>query len=293
MLIDIHAHAAGNYNTVNSIKNMAQKYNIEKIVLCTSPKNIQNLKEPPNMPIKKKPDSIYMMNRMNRLAYNHFFKNNGDGNQYVFELKNNLPELVIQFLWVNPLDFEHMNNLENNIRTYQPKGIKLHQAWNSFQIDGIEFKNLVDISTSNQLPVYIHLYSKKEVLKLLRFIKENPNAIFIIAHLTGTDLFSESGVNLKNIYFDTSSSNRIQGSDIKRAIDVFGYEHIVFGTDTPYASIDEQIERIELLHLPDSVKEHIYSLNARNILALDEKKSMQPAVTASSGNAGISIAAFE
>lgn len=270
MLIDIHAHAAGNYNTVNSIKNMAQKYNIEKIVLCTSPKNLQNLKEPPNMPLKQKPDSIYMMNRMNRLAYNHFFKNNGDGNQYVFELKNNLPELVIQFLWVNPLDFGHMNNLENNIRTYQPKGIKLHQAWNSFQIDGIEFKNLVDISTSNQLPVYIHLYSKKEVLKLLRFIKENPNAIFIIAHLTGTDLFSESGVNLKNIYFDTSSSNRIQGSDIKHAIDVFGYEHIVFGTDTPYASIDAQIERIELLHLPDSVKEHIYSLNARNILALDE-----------------------
>jgi predicted TIM-barrel fold metal-dependent hydrolase len=270
MLIDIHAHAAGDYSKVDSIKNMAAKYDLEKIVLCTSPKNIQNLQEPPSMPFKQKSDSIYMNNRMNRMAYNHFLKDNGDGNQFVCELKNRLPELIIQFLWVNPLDAGYMDNLENIIRTYQPKGIKLHQAWNPFKIDGIEFKNLVDIASSNKMPVFIHLYSKKEILKLLRFIRENQNAVFIIGHLTGTDLFRESGVNLKNIYFDTSSSKRIQGSDIKQAIDAFGYEHIVFGTDTPFASIDEQINRIEQLNLSDSIKEHIYSLNARNILALDK-----------------------
>lgn len=41
-------------------------------------------------------------------------------------------------------------------------------------------------------------------------------------------------------------------------MDLFGYEHIVFGTDTPYADIGEQIDRIE----------HIYSLNAKRILAI-------------------------
>jgi predicted TIM-barrel fold metal-dependent hydrolase len=269
MLIDIHAHAAGDYSEVDSIQSMASKYDLEKIVLCTSPKNIQNLKEPPTMPFKQKTDSIYMMNRMNRMAYNHFFKENGDGNQFVFGLKNQLPELIIPFLWVNPLDAGHTDNLENSILKYQPKGIKLHQAWNPFKIDGVEFKNLVDIASSNKLPIYIHLYSKKEVKKLLCFIKENQNAVFIIAHLTGADLFSESGVNLKNIYFDTSSSKRIQGGDIKRAIDAFGYEHIVFGSDTPFTNIGEQINRVEQLNLPDNVKEHIYSINARNILALD------------------------
>ncbi len=270
MLIDIHAHAAGVYSKVDSIKKMAVKYDLEKIVLCTSPKNIQNLKEPPTMPFKQKTDSIYMMNRLNRMAYNHFFKENGDGNQFVFELKNQLPELIITFLWVNPLDAGYMDNLENSIHKYQPKGIKLHQAWNPFKIDSVEFNNLVDIASSNKLPVFIHLYSKKEVLKLLRFIKEKPNAVFIIGHLTGTDLFSESGVNLKNIYFDTSSSKRIQGSDIKRAIDAFGYEHIVFGSDMPFTSLDEQINRIEQLNLSDNIKEHIYSLNARHILALND-----------------------
>ena len=268
MIIDIHAHAAGDYSSVNSIKDMAARYNIEKVVLCTSPKNIQNLQGPPGMPFKQKPDSIFMMNRMNRLAYNHFLKDNGDGNQFVYGLKKQLPELVIQFLWVNPLDTGHIANLENRIHAYQPKGIKLHQAWNPFKIDGAEFKELVDLASSHKLPIFIHLYSRKDVSKLLRFIKENSNAVFIIGHLTGTDLFSESGVNLKKIYFDTSSSKRIQSGDIMKAINAFGYEHIVFGTDTPYASIDDQIERIERLNLPDSAKEHIYSLNAKRILSL-------------------------
>ncbi len=124
MIIDIHAHAAGDYSTVASIQNMAAKYDLEKIVLCTGPKNIQN-QVPPSMPFKQKPDSIYMMNRMNRLAYHHFLKDCGDGNKFVYEWKNQLPERVIQFLWVNPLDAGHMDNLEKNIRTYQPYPIDL------------------------------------------------------------------------------------------------------------------------------------------------------------------------
>ena len=118
------------------------------------------------------------------------------------------------------------------------------------------------------MPIFIHLYSKGEVLKLLRFISENPNAVFIIGHLTGTDLFSKSSVNLKNVYFDTSSSNRIQSNDIKQAIEAFGYEHIVFGTDTPYTNFDEQINKIEQLNLSDNIKEHIYNLNAKRILSI-------------------------
>lgn len=268
MIIDIHAHAAGKYGSVDSIKNTAKKYDIGKVVLCTSPKNNGDLGEPPSVPFKQKPNSVYFMNKMNRIAYNHFFKDNGDGNKVVYELRKQLPDLIIQFLWVNPLDALQMGSLENNIRMYQPKGMKLHQAWNPFEIDSVEFKNMVDISCSYKLPIFIHLYSRKDVLKLLKFISENPNAVFIIGHLIGMDFFSKSDVNLKNVYFDTSSSERIHSSDIKQAIDAFGYEHIVFGTDTPYAHIDEQIDRIDRINLPDKIKEYIYSLNAKRILSI-------------------------
>lgn len=269
MIIDAHAHAAGNYSNAESIRNMVRKYEIEKIILCTSPKNITDLQAPPNnLPLKKSPDSNYLLNRMLRFAYTHFMKANGDGNKYVFELKNKVPDKIIQFLWVNPLDKGHMADIERNICEYQPKGIKLHQAWDSFEIGKIEFNTLAHIARSYKLPVFIHLYSKKETWRLLQYIKSNPDTVFIIGHMAGLDIFKTDRSHLENLFFDTSGSDRVQGKDILKAINSFGYEHVIFGTDTPYASIDDQINKIDQLNLSDNVKEHIFRLNISNILSL-------------------------
>jgi predicted TIM-barrel fold metal-dependent hydrolase len=268
MIIDAHAHAAGEYSTAESIMNMVQKHEIEKIILCTSPKNIQDLQVPPNLPLKKSPDSNYLLNRMLKFAYTHFMKDNGDGNKYVFELKNKVPEKIIQFLWVNPLDKGHMTNIERSIHEYQPGGIKLHQAWDPFKIGKIEFNTLVDIAKSYKLPIFIHLYSKKETWRLLQFIKSNQDVVFIIGHMAGLDIFKADKSFLGNVFFDTSGSERVQGKDILKAINSFGYEHVVFGTDTPYAKIEDQINKIDQLNLSDNMKEHIFKLNISNILSL-------------------------
>ncbi len=269
MIIDAHAHAAREYSTVESIKDMAKKYEIEKIVLCTSPKNNLDLKDPPNIPFMTTPGSIYLLNRMLRFSYNSFFKDNGDGNKYVFELRNKLPETVIQFLWVNPLDPKQMDSLEKNILEYQVKGIKLHQAWNPFSIEGREFNQLVEVANAHKLPVFIHLYSKKETWKLLQYVGSHRDVIFIIAHMLGLVIFRERAKDLPNVYFDTSGSERVRGQDILEAIHLFGPDHVVFGSDTPYASIGDQIEKIERLNLSKIVKEQIFSLNIKHILSLN------------------------
>jgi hypothetical protein len=267
MIIDAHAHAAGDYATVESVVAASKRYGIDKVVLCTSPKNNLDLKAPPNFPLMKSPNSIYLLNRMLRLAYKSF-KDYGDGNQYVFELRNKAPEIVIPFLWVNPLDPQHMSNLETKIREYQVRGIKLHQAWNPFTIDSNEFNSLVEVARANRLPVFIHLYSKRETQKLCQFIVNNHDVTFIIAHMLGLDIFQEENKNLSNVYFDTSGSERVRGKDIQEAIELFGYERVVFGTDTPYASIGDQINKIEQLKLSDNVKEHIFRLNIENIISV-------------------------
>jgi uncharacterized protein len=267
MIIDAHAHAAREYSTADSIIFMSKKYQIDKILLCTSPKNNLDLKDPPNLPFMKSPSSIYILNRMLRFSYKSFFKDNGDGNKYVYELKQQVPELVIPFLWVNPLDPLHMSNLEKNIQNFQIKGIKLHQAWNPFTIDGSEFNTLVEVSRAKKLPVFIHLYSIGETKKMLRFISNNQDVTFIIAHMLGLSIFKEMKQNLPNVFFDTSGSERVRGVDILEAINLFGYQHVVFGSDTPYARIENQIAKIEQLNLSDKVKEHVFRLNIENILA--------------------------
>jgi predicted TIM-barrel fold metal-dependent hydrolase len=269
MIIDAHAHAAREYSTSESILATAKKFEIEKIVLCTSPKNTLDLKSPPNFPFMKTPSSIYLLNRMLRFTYRSIFKENGDGNKYVFELRNELPETVIQFLLVNPLDPQHLENLEKKVQEYKPKGIKLHQAWDPFTIDGSEFNCLVDVARAHRLPIFIHLYSQKETWKLRQFMSEHRDVIFIIAHMLGLDIFKECANELENVYFDTSGSERVRSKDIMEAINLFGYERVVFGSDTPYARIEDQIEKIYRLNLSDDVKDHIFRLNIMRLLSLN------------------------
>ena len=266
MIIDAHAHAARQYSTAESIRDTSKKYGVEKILLCTSPKNNLDLKDPPNLPFFKSPNSIFLLNRMMRMGYRSF-KDGGDGNKYVSELRDQVPEIIVPFLWVNPLDPQHMSSLEKNIREYQVGGIKLHQAWDPFSIDSSQFNQLVEVARAHKLPIFIHLYSKKEARKLLWFIGNNPNATFIIAHMLGLDIFKEKRNDLPNVYFDTSGSERVRGKDIAEAINLFGHEHVVFGTDTPYARIEDQINKIEQLKLTDDVKKHIYKLNIERILS--------------------------
>jgi predicted TIM-barrel fold metal-dependent hydrolase len=267
MIIDAHAHAAGDYATAESILTTIKKYKISKVVLCTSPKNNIDLKAPPKFPFMKSPSSIYLLNRMLRLGYQSF-KDHGDGNQYVFGLMNELPEVVIQFLWVNPLSRSHIDNIERNIENYKVRGIKLHQAWDPFAIDGNEFNELAEVVCAHKLPVFIHLYSKKESWKLLEYAKNNPAVTFIVAHMLGLDIFKEERKCLSNVYFDTSGSERVRGRDILQAIQLFGEDHVVFGSDTPYARIEDQIDKIDHLELSDRVKERIFEINIRSVLSL-------------------------
>ena len=270
MIIDGHAHAAGDYVTAKSIIAASKQYEFNKVVLCPSPKNNLNLKAPPNVPFMKSPSSIYLLNRTLRLAYKSF-KDYGDGNKYVFEIKKEIPEMVIQFLWVNPLHPGHMDALERNIEDYRASGIKLHQAWDSFAIDSGEFNELAEVARAHKLPVFIHLYSKEETRKLFLFAKENREVVFIIAHMLGLDIFKEECKSLPNIHFDTSGSERVREKDIQEAIELFGYDHVIFGTDTPYARIEDQICKIDRLQLNSTMKEHILSLNIMNVLSLNQR----------------------
>ena len=267
MIIDAHAHAAGIYSTAESITNTTKMYAIDRIVLCTSPKNNIDLKPPPNFPFMKSPSSIYLLNRMLRIAYRSF-KDYGDGNKYVFEISNKAPEIVIPFLWVNPLNPQHLDGLEKVIRDHKVSGIKLHQAWNPFTIDGKEFNQLAEVAGAYRLPIFIHLYSKAETQKMCPFIRNHPNVTFIIAHMLGLDIFKEKCKGSSNLYFDTSGSERVREQDIQEAVEFFGYDHVIFGTDTPYASISDQINKINRSKLSDLEKEHIFRLNICHILSL-------------------------
>lgn len=267
MLIDAHAHADGSYGTVESILGLSAQYGIERIVLCPTPHNIHDQGAPPKLPIPETPNSVYLLNRLNRFAYRHFLHGTGDSNEFVHELALALPDLVIPFIWVDPLD-PRLDDLDAMIVKFGARGIKLHQAWNPFHVDSRQFRRVVDVARSRGLPIFLHLYSASEVRSLIRFVSTQPHGDIIVAHLIGYELFAKSGVDLSHLYFDTSSSNRISGQDILRAVEAFGHERVLFGTDNPYAEIGPQIARIDSLGLSTPARENIMRHNAARLLGL-------------------------
>ena len=279
MIIDAHAHAAGPYATATSIQGELLRHGMDKVILCAAPRNSQATAEPPKLPIKNDLDGIFALNRMLRFAYRHFIKGDGDGNGYVRSLADKLPDTILPFLWVDPLDSIQMSQLEKQIDDFAPKGIKLHQAWNAFAIDGPQFAALVEIATAHRLPVFLHLYSKAEAHKVLRFAREHRDATLILAHMLGSRVFLADNARLENVYFDTSGSERVHGQDIRAAIDFFGSDHVIFGTDTPYAPIAAQIEKIARLDLPGEAMDRVMGGNILRVLGMgspEERYAFQP-----------------
>jgi predicted TIM-barrel fold metal-dependent hydrolase len=81
------------------------------------------------------------------------------------------------------------------------------------------------------------------------------------------DLFRSENAKPTNVFFDTSGSERIRATDIQNAINYFGDDHVIFRTDTPFASIDEQISKIDGMNLSDSVKERVFYLNMKGLIS--------------------------
>jgi len=267
MIVDIHAHAAGRLSSAQSIRETAAKCNIEKICLCTGPKNNLQLGPPPSMPLPKRPNSNYLLNRMLRFAYRRFLKDMGDGNSFVAELSQAVPDTIIPFLWVNPLDPKHLQDMTSNLERLRAKGIKLHQAWDAFSFDGSQFKTVAEIARPRSLPIFCHVYSRTQARKLLRFLLANRDVVFIVGHLAGLDVFKEYAAKLPNVYFDTSGSERIRVQDIQHAIDWFGCEHVLFGSDTPYAQIEVEVQKVDQLRISDDHKDRIFKTNALEVLS--------------------------
>jgi aminocarboxymuconate-semialdehyde decarboxylase len=64
---------------------------------------------------------------------------------------------------------------------------------------------------------------------------------------------------------------------MKFAIDYYGIDNVMYGTDYPCWSPEEALENLETLKLPPEVKQKIFYDNARHILGL--RDADMPAVS--------------
>ncbi len=161
-------------------------------------------------------------------------------------------------------------------------GIKIHPQFQKVFLDDPAMVRLVCLASDYHMPVLFHggldialpypLYSSPwRAANLLRLVAKagvkNPRLIF--AHLGGYALWHEVEKELvgKNVYFDTSFlAGRIPRETIKRIISNHGTERILFGTDFPWQSVEENRDFLLNLGLSQQQNQAIFYDNAAGLL---------------------------
>ena len=101
-------------------------------------------------------------------------------------------------------------------------------------------------------------------------INKHPDTHFVLLHLVGVEVLAKYAYNLRNIYYDISPYSYINEKRIKLAVDAFGTDHIIFGSDTPFDGDSQRrvMERVKNMDLSDIQKEQILGENLAELLKL-------------------------
>lgn len=267
MIIDGHAHAAREYSTIEGLSNALSINRVDKVVLCPSLKNKTDLSDPPKIFQQKKeiePGKQYSSNKLIRFTF-RFLKENGDGNKFVHSLVKKLPDKILQFYWVDMRNIQIADTLRASFNEMNYKGIKIHQAWTPFKIKGEQFRTVLDFADMHNLPIFIHPYSKKDTKELIDITLKYNNINFIIAHLFGLNAFENH--KLDNVFHDISP-HYLTTIALTNAINIYGADKIIFGSDMPFGKLDKILQKIGRLKIDAEKKDKILGENIARILNL-------------------------
>ena len=152
------------------------------------------------------------------------------------------------------------------------KGIKLHPDFQQFSMDDPLAEEIYE-AAEGKLPILFHTgdyrqdYSNPK--RLLKMMRKYPGLSCIAAHMGGWSVWESDAQCLygENVYFDTSST--LWFISEKKAVELIrehGADKILFGTDYPVMSVNEELKRFNRLELTEEEREKILSKNVLHLL---------------------------
>lgn len=156
------------------------------------------------------------------------------------------------------------------------KGVKLHPDFQKFRIDDEKLFSIYE-ACSGDLPILLHTgdyrydYSNPE--RMARVLEKFPELTVIGAHFGGWSVWEEaaevlSGYN--NFFVDTSSSfHWLKKDKAKEIIRRYGADKVLFATDFPMWSYENEYSYFESLMLDEAEKTKIFYENAAKLFNID------------------------
>ena len=180
------------------------------------------------------------------------------------------------------------------------KGIKVHPPYQGVDFDDPRYLRILD--RAGELGLFVITHAGLDVgmpgatqsipEKLLRAMRAAGPVTLVLAHMGGwrcwrqvEDLLPGTGVYLDtsfslgpmtplgdDYYTDPAALQRLNEQDFLRMIRLFGPDHILFGTDSPWEDQAAEVQKIQALPLTDEEKRAILGGNAARLLAIEDKE---------------------
>ena len=154
-------------------------------------------------------------------------------------------------------------------------GIKLHPDFQRFYIDSVEAREIYS-AAQGKLPILVHIgddrYDFSHPERLIKMAREYSDTVFIAAHFGGYRCWDnlERYKDLKNVYFDTSSSLAFISVDkAKETIDTLGADRFFFGTDFPMWRATGELDRFYKIPLSESERRMILADNFKRVFKIN------------------------
>lgn len=192
-------------------------------------------------------------------------------NNKALELKEIYGDFYIPGFHIHPMfpekSYEEIDRMAK-------KGIKLigelvpyYHGWSDYSCS--EFSDLLDEAGKRNMIVNIHTSGQDQMDEM---VKKHKDVIFVAAHPGEYNDLMRHFERMKmseNYYLDISGTGLFRYGMLKRAVDCFGADRILFGSDYPVCNPGMFVGGVLFDHLlTDSQKEKILSLNAKKLLGI-------------------------
>ncbi len=201
---------------------------------------------------------------------------------------------IFSFGAIHP-DFENFYDELKRIYDFGIKGIKIHPVYQGVDVDDERYINILEAANEIGLAVLIHAGwdigfpedEKSMPKKIFNALKSSNASKIILAHMGGWRCWEEAEeifADIKDVYIDTAFSSgeftsngdghyksseeckMLNDEEFLRMIKIFGSDRVIFGTDSPWSSQSECVEKIKSLNLTDKEISDIFYNNASKFI---------------------------
>ena len=186
---------------------------------------------------------------------------------------------LISFAGVHPM-CENIDEKMKFIKDSGFLGIKIHPDYQNTFINDARYVRILECAKEYDLIVVTHsgvdgAYRGMPVKCTPALVKELIRKVnhkkFVLAHLGANEMFDEVLETLcdEDVYFDTAYILRyIKEETFKEILKKHGDNRVLFATDSPWSSIEEDVKTIKSYSLDKITEEKLFSENAKKLLKI-------------------------